>query len=79
MIETREDFVQINATLADTVPDEHEELLDLIEALRKVARAGRDIWNELHEADENWWTDNNEAVWHIRDAVDDLPDWIMEE
>ena len=38
MIETREDFAQINATLADTAPDEHEELLDLIEALREVVR-----------------------------------------
>ena len=71
MIETREDFAQINATLADTVPDEHEELLDLIEALREVVRGAKDAQRSLialglppHNL--------------LRERLIALPDWITE-
>ena len=71
MIETREDFAQINAALADTVPDEHEELLDLIEALREVARLGRN-WSHATK---------NISTYELKlmDAIDALPEWITEE
>ena len=72
MIETREDFAQINATLADAVPDEHEELLVLIEALRWVARAA-------YEASHSDVVDWGLQLKLLGRKVGNLPQWILRE
>lgn len=77
MIETREDFAQINAALADTVPVEHEELLQLIEALREVARVGANsIQRILVSNDEAEW---GLALRELNQVLINLPAWIAED
>jgi len=79
MIETREDMRQLNATLADGAglsEAEHADLLDLIEALRKVARKAE--WN-VGQGSCPICGGNKESGHGGSCPYVPLPDWITEE
>jgi len=71
MIETKEDYRQLNGMLADTIDEvDHSALLKTIDALRDVARAAKfAVYNNvpfLGQAD-------------LQTSIDALPDWLLEE
>ena len=71
MIETKEDYRQLNGMLADTIDEvDHSALLKTIDALRDVARAAKfAVYNNAPFLGQAY----------LQTSINALPDWLLEE